>query len=133
MKQYSGSCLCKEVAFEVTGDFMKFFLCHCSRCRKETGSAHAANLFTNTAEFKWIKGEAFVQTYRVPHTRFAKSFCKNCGSALPTVGANNSILVPAGSLDCDVDLSPQGHIHMSSKANWDQNFQQIAQFDTLPK
>lgn len=132
MKKYYGSCLCKKIAFEVTGAFEKFFLCHCSRCRKATGSAHAANLFSNTAEFKWVKGEVFLKTYRLTSTRFAKSFCENCGSALPTVGENNSILVPAGCLDCDVDLSPQGHIHMGSKANWDQNFEQVTKFDALP-
>lgn len=132
MKKYLGSCLCKKIVFEVTGEFKKFLLCHCSRCRKETGSAHAANLFSNTAEFKWVKKEAVVKTYCLPNTRFAKSFCEDCGSALPTVGENNFILVPAGSLDGDLDLSPQGHIHMSSKANWDQNLEQVAKFDILP-
>jgi hypothetical protein len=41
----TGSCLCGAVSFEVSGAFDSFFLCHCSRCRKDTGSAHAANLF----------------------------------------------------------------------------------------
>jgi hypothetical protein len=132
MKKYLGSCLCKEIVFEFNGEFKKFFLCHCSRCRKATGSAHAANLFLNTAEFKWVKGEPLVKTYRLSNTRFVKSFCAHCGSALPTVGQNNSILIPAGSLDCDVDISPQGHIHMSSKANWDQNLEQVEKFNALP-
>ena len=44
MNKHLGSCLCGEVRFEVTGDFERFFLCHCGRCRKDTGSAHAANL-----------------------------------------------------------------------------------------
>lgn len=134
MNKYIGSCLCKKVAFEVIGEFKVFYLCHCSRCRKETGSAHAANLFSNTAEFQWISGEEIVKTYRLPNTRFAKSFCVNCGSALPTVGENNkSILVPAGSLDSDVNLRPDGHIHMDSKANWDSNLEQVAKFEGFPK
>ena len=52
-----GSCLCGAVRFEVTGAFESFFLCHCSRCRKDTGSAHGANLFSSTAKLAWLKGE----------------------------------------------------------------------------
>ena len=42
---YSGSCLCGEIRFEIEGEFELFYLCHCEYCRKDTGSAHAANLF----------------------------------------------------------------------------------------
>jgi hypothetical protein len=42
---YSGSCLCGEIRFEIEGEFERFYLCHCEYCRKDTGSAHAANLF----------------------------------------------------------------------------------------
>ena len=42
---HSGTCLCGAVRFEISGSFERFYLCHCSRCRKGSGSAHAANLF----------------------------------------------------------------------------------------
>lgn len=132
MKQYSGSCLCKKVTFEVIGEFNGFFLCHCSRCRKETGSAHAANLFSKTAEFQWIGGRESVRTFRLSNTRFARTFCESCGSALPTVESGR-IVVPAGSLDCDVDVKPNAHIFMGSKSNWDDGFELVAKFEDLPK
>ncbi|RPH66319.1 MAG: aldehyde-activating protein, partial [Hyphomicrobiales bacterium] len=47
--RHLGSCLCGDVRFEIAGDFEKFYLCHCSRCRKDTGSAHGANLFASAA------------------------------------------------------------------------------------
>lgn len=127
-----GSCLCKEVSFEIQGEFEKFFLCHCSRCRKETGSAHASNLFSKSAEFKWTTGENSVQVYEHPNSRFTKSFCKRCGSALPIIKKDNSLLVPAGSLDSDVDLKPNAHIQTASRANWDQNLEKIPQFEIYP-
>ena len=40
-----GSCLCGGVVYEIDPPFKIFQYCHCSRCRKFTGSAHAANLF----------------------------------------------------------------------------------------
>ena len=47
--RHSGACLCGAVHFEIEGDFERFFLCHCEYCRKDTGSAHAANLFRPAA------------------------------------------------------------------------------------
>ncbi len=41
---HKGSCLCGLVKYELTGAFQQFFLCHCTRCQKDTGTAHAANL-----------------------------------------------------------------------------------------
>ena len=33
-----GSCLCGAVKYEVTGEPKRFYHCHCSRCRKATGT-----------------------------------------------------------------------------------------------
>ena len=52
--KYKGSCLCGEITFEIIGEFESFFLCHCERCRKDTGSAHAANLFSSSARLIWL-------------------------------------------------------------------------------
>ena len=41
----SGSCLCGAVRYEATGEPKRFVHCHCSRCRKATGTGHASNLF----------------------------------------------------------------------------------------
>ena len=42
------------------------------------------------------------------------------------------LVVPAGSLDSDVHLDPQGHIYWRKKANWDNNLEKVAKFDQLP-
>jgi hypothetical protein len=64
-----GSCLCGAVRFKVTGAFERFYLCHCSLCRKDTGSAHAANLFSSTAKLAWLSGQEQVRTFILAHTR----------------------------------------------------------------
>jgi hypothetical protein len=128
-----GSCLCGEVRFEIVGDFEGFFLCHCGRCRKDTGSAHAANLFSSTARINWLSGRANVKTFRVPATRHEKSFCSECGSALPRVQMNGALLVvPAGSLDSALETRADAHIFVASSANWDRRLEEIPKFDELP-
>ncbi|HBU37142.1 Glutathione-dependent formaldehyde-activating GFA [Pseudodesulfovibrio profundus] len=130
---YAGSCLCGKVAYEVTGEFENFFLCHCERCRKDTGSAHAANLFSKTAELRWLKGEELVRTHDFESSGHIKSFCTQCGSALPNLQMDGTLLVvPAGSLDCDVPIQPDGHIFYERRANWDEHLELVERFDRLP-
>jgi len=133
MSNHQGSCLCGEVRFEIAGDFERFFLCHCARCRKDTGSAHAANLFSSTAKIRWLSGEAKVRTFRAPSTRHERSFCSECGSALPSVQMNGALLVvPAGCLDSPIDTRPDAHIFVASRAQWDRHLEDIPRIDELP-
>ena len=131
--QTPGSCLCGTVQFEISGDFDAFFLCHCSRCRKNSGSAHGANLFASNASIAWQSGEDNVASYRVPDTRHERSFCKTCGSALPGVRIGGALLfVPAGSLDGPVNIRPTAHISCASRAEWDVDLADVPHLDGLP-
>lgn len=131
--RYSGSCLCGEVRFEIEGEFESFYLCHCEYCRKDTGSAHAANLFSSTAALEWISGEDKVRQFNLPATRHSKSFCSTCGSALPKMQMNGQLLVvPAGSLNTEVLIRPNAHIFVSSKARWDDALEKVPMVDKFP-
>jgi hypothetical protein len=130
---YSGSCLCGEVRFEIEGEFEHFYLCHCEYCRKDTGSAHAANLFSSTATLKWLSGANQVRRFNLPATRHSKCFCPTCGSALPIMQTNGELLVvPAGSLNSEVRIRPNAHIFVSSRAGWDDSLEEIATAERFP-
>jgi len=132
-KTHSGSCLCEKVKYEVSGNFENFFLCHCKHCQKDTGSAHAANLFSTKATLKWLSGQEQVRTYTLPSTRHSKSFCQECGAAMPSLQMEGKLLVvPAGSLNSDVDIQVTAHIFCASRANWDQNLESVKSFEKLP-
>ena len=131
--KHSGSCLCSEIKFEIQGDFESFFLCHCKHCQKDTGSAHAANLFSTTAKLNWISGQDKVKTFNLPSTRHSKSFCTKCGSAVPSEQMEGKLLVvPAGSLDTEMNMKPNAHIFISSKAAWENDLAAIREFETYP-
>lgn len=100
---------------------------------KDTGSAHAANLFSSSAKLKWVSGEDKVSKFTLPSTQHTKSFCSICGSALPNIQiAGKLLVVPAGSLDSDLSISPNAHIFISSKANWDKDLEMVPMIDKLP-
>lgn len=116
----SGSCLCKEVKYRVTGRVARFTLCHCERCRKATGSGHTSNLMLAEGRVEWTQGEEFVRRYKVPDAeRYSTSFCAHCGSPLPRLVPKIALIaVPAGSLDEDPGIIPQAHIFWDSRAQW---------------
>ncbi|WEK48592.1 MAG: GFA family protein [Candidatus Kaistia colombiensis] len=130
---HHGSCLCGAARFEVSGDFQSFFLCHCSRCSKDSGSAHSANLFSSEAQLDWLSGEEKVRTFQLPETRHQRSFCADCGSALPGLQMGGALLVvPAGSLDSPLPMRPNAHINVASRADWDEHLEEIPRLDGLP-
>jgi hypothetical protein len=133
MADYFGSCWCGTVRFEVKGDFDSFYLCHCQYCQKDTGSAHAANLFSHSAKLIWQSGADAVTSFTLPGTRHNKSFCKLCGSALPSNQIAGLLVVPAGCLDTKVSMLPTAHIFMSSKAAWYRGSKKVPKFDGLPE
>lgn len=132
-KDYSGSCLCGAARFEIQGEFERFYLCHCEYCRKDTGSAHAANLFSSSATLKWVSGEEKVKHFDLPGTRHGKSFCGVCGSALPRTQMEGKLLVvPAGSLNSEVRIRPDAHIFVASRAGWDRALENVPTVDGFP-
>lgn len=132
-KLHQGSCLCGQVKYECIGEATSFYLCHCTRCQKGTGSAHAANIFVKTSSFTWLQGERAVKTYQHLDTLHVKSFCSECGSALPIVTENTDIVVlPAGSLDSQFSGSPNANIFVTKRASWLKDVNLLASYDELP-
>ncbi len=131
----SGSCLCGEATYEITGNMGIFQYCHCSRCRKFTGSTYASNLFVSPDQFKWVKGESIVGTYSPKETKyFATAFCKNCGSSLPWRSKGGKVVViPAGTLDGNPGIKPHQNIFCASKAEWYKTSSELPEYDELPK
>ncbi len=130
----TGSCLCQGVGYEIHGHLNTFLYCHCSRCRKVTGSAFAANLMVAPKDFRWTRGEELVGRFELAGARFfATGFCTRCGSSLPWLTQNaQTVVVPAGSLDGDPQVKPGGNIFCASRGSWYVDPESLPKADTLP-
>ena len=115
-----GACLCQSVRFEADPPFAKFLKCHCSRCRRASGSAFAANAYVLPQAFRWILGQDNVVRFDLPEARsFSTSFCRRCGSPLPhATRSGREIVIPAGSLLDDPGSSPTIEACWSSRARF---------------
>jgi hypothetical protein len=115
-----GGCLCGAVKYEATGEPKRFYHCHCSRCRKVSGTGHASNLFLQPGQLQWLQGHEHVRAFKVPEAkRFSNQFCEICGSRLPrATQETDTVMVPAGSLDDEAPIGPQARIFSGSRAHW---------------
>ena len=119
-KSIHGSCVCGTVSYEVSEPFRDFYLCHCHRCQKTTGSAHATNLFSELSSITWLSGTDSIKNFDLPEAEFFNhSFCSNCGSPVPRRARSGEFLIiPAGSLDAAPEKMPERIIFWDSRAEW---------------
>jgi len=131
----SGSCLCGSVKYEVKGEALGFYHCHCSRCRKATGTGHASNIRVSPdTSINWLQGEELLKQYKVPDAeRYFTNFCSNCGSPMPRVVPElGSLVLPAGSLDDEPGMMPQARIFWDSRADWSCSGDEIPVYSEYP-
>lgn len=123
-----GSCLCGEVRFEIDGRVSPIGLCHCSKCRKATGTGAVCDLMTSARSLRFTQGEARVRHFMQP-SGYRTAFCEQCGSPMPKPQRNGKLWwVPAGSLDDDPLVGIAAHIYVDSKAPWDVIPEGVEQF-----
>ncbi len=129
-----GGCLCGSVRYEIHGNEGRFWHCHCSRCRKSSGTGHASNILLKPESAEWTAGKELLKIFKVPDARyFAVVFCSECGSPLPRVAPDMSIaVVPAGTLDDDPGLRPEARIFQDSRAEWSCDDSVVPGYDTYP-
>lgn len=118
-----GSCLCGAVRFEIERVTGSFELCHCSRCRKASGSAYLAEVGVRVADFRFVQGREHITVFELPVREqppgYQRPFCRFCGSPTPLPETHGSwTAIPAGLLDDDPEARPERHIFTEHRAAW---------------
>ncbi|WP_133128473.1 GFA family protein [Legionella nagasakiensis] len=135
MNRYQGQCLCGACCYTIVTEQKPkaVYFCHCSRCRKETGTMYGANVFFKKAQLLWEKGENNITSFTLEKTRKQRAFCNICGSPLPRRGKEDEVILPAGTLDDDTSLAPTAHIFYGSRSSLEDKLMSLKQYDELPK
>ena len=128
----NGKCLCGEVQFSIKGTVPNFYQCHCSQCRRITGTSSNTATFISKANLDWLSGENIITRFSTA-TGFRSSFCSVCGSPVPNIIRGTDIYwVPAGSLDGEIDSRIVSHLFTHSKAPWDDICSAGRQYAEMP-
>ncbi len=123
----AGGCLCGDVRYEIDGRISDIWLCHCSKCRKTSGTAFRAGAICRGAKLRWVRGQDSISEYRSA-SGYRTRFCRQCGSTVPSAGTEY-VWLPVGGLEGELESSPVHHIFVGSKAPWYEIRDALPQFD----
>jgi len=124
----TGGCLCGGVRFEVAAPLLRANHCHCSRCRRHSGTAVCTQARVRREQFRLLRGDELIRVYRANPgeeggEEFAvKAFCSVCGSSLfgGTWPDGLQVSIRLGAFDGDPGIRPQFHSFADSRAPWDE-------------
>ncbi len=115
----NGDCLCGGVRIEVSGKVGPVVYCHCSRCRKASGTAFGANADVWLKYWRVLAGEDLIREFESSPGVF-RAFCGRCGSPIYSRRANapDVLRLRLGILNDDPGRRSLAHFWVGSKAAW---------------
>jgi hypothetical protein len=113
----AGSCYCGAVRYKVADAFAYALNCHCSQCRRVTGSAFKPFAGIPADKLQVTKGKNRLLIFGEETNHDAH--CKLCGSLLYSVVRDGAFVhVALGTLIDAPSIRPTAHIFVGSKAPW---------------
>ncbi len=132
MKTLKGSCLCHKIQYQILDNLEYSVYCHCSECRKFSGSSFSILGGISSDKLKVTRGEEYISYYEKTKDS-TMVFCKVCGSSLYVIKPNiNMIHLRLGTLDMIPSLKPQAHVYVGSKAEWEEILDDLPKFKEIP-
>jgi len=129
---YHGKCLCGEIEIQINGGITDIIHCHCSLCRKSSGTAFATNGFIDSVTLEITSGKKNLScfSYKPGRNRY---FCSRCGS--PVYSSNEQdptrFRIRLGIVDSDINETPISHNFVSSKAYWEHMDVKLPRYDSF--
>lgn len=134
----SGSCLCRAITYQITATPLYSAYCHCSQCRRFSGSAFAAIAGFRMSDLKVMTGAELLASYTktadadvavapaegrsIGGVTTRLRFCKACGSSMfaekISEGTEGLVHLRLGTVETPLSFRPQAHVHLASKAAW---------------
>ena len=116
-KTLAGKCFCGAVQYAVADEFRYAMICHCSNCRRTTGSAFKPFAGIEREKFAVTQGANGLMVYGGDKAN--DTHCRVCGSLLFSVVRDGAFVhVAMGTLLDDPSIRPTRHIFVGSKAPW---------------
>jgi hypothetical protein len=127
-KTLTGKCFCGAVRYEVADTFLYAAYCHCSDCRRTTGSAFKPFAGIERVKLVLTQGQGDLMIYG--DAQGNDTHCTRCGSLLYSVVRDGGYVhVAMGTLVDAPAIRPDKHIFVGSKAPWYTIADDLPQFD----
>ncbi|GAB7359359.1 hypothetical protein MBLNU230_g6010t1 [Neophaeotheca triangularis] len=111
----NASCLCGTVKFTATGQDKNTVLCHCSNCKKASGSAFAHNHRLIKTQLDIRQGQASIREYRDSATKTGNTIGSSLYLRNPNV--DDLVIVHCGIIDGECHR-PKFFVFPEAKYDW---------------
>ncbi len=126
---FEGGCLCGDIRYRSSLPPMRGVICHCSMCRKHTGSFVLACVHFPIDAFTWLGPEPT----RYKSSAYAeRGFCPRCGSSLSIHEdvLPDRVQVTLGSLDEPDHVRIDDHVWTRDRVSWFEIKDDLPRVDT---
>lgn len=113
-----GACQCGAVRYELSGEALALYVCHCAECRKQSASAFGISLIVPRQRLHLTQGRPnFWSRTTDSGNTLECAFCATCGTRLwhQRVGNFETLSVKGGTLERALDIGNAVHIWTSRK------------------
>jgi hypothetical protein len=114
----TGGCQCGNIRYEIAGQPVELYVCHCRECRKQSASAFGISVIVRSSDVRVTSGSPERWSRPADSGRTVDCFfCPACGSRVwhGDRARDDTISIKGGSLDEPVDLTAAAHIWTSRK------------------
>ncbi len=126
----SGKCYCGAVRYRVADEFQYALNCHCSNCRRTTGSAFKPFAGIEREKLTVTQGADKLLIYGQQPEKAHDAHCRVCGSLLYSLVRDGKwVHVTMGTLVDAPSIRPSAHIFVGSKAPWFTIADRLPQFE----
>lgn len=120
MASVSGSCLCGGVQFTVELPFLSSGHCHCTTCRRSSGTGHSTSARARPSQIAFQQGRELLRSFQPAPGQGNKTFCSVCGSKL--FGGQwpdgEYVSVRLAAIDDDPQIAPGARQYVAYNAPW---------------
>ncbi|MEM7443270.1 MAG: GFA family protein [Pseudomonadota bacterium] len=120
-QRYTGGCQCGALRYEITEEPIVLYLCHCSECQTQSGSAFGMSLTVPHSGFRMTSGKPKTWRRSSASGRTVEcAFCPDCGSRIyhQPERVGDTLNIKPGTLDDTSWLDPAGELWTDSAQPW---------------
>lgn len=120
--EHTALCACGKTSITVDGVPSTYALCHCTNCKRRTGSAFGMSAYFNVAEIIKQEGATATYTFHNEGQRFdqTRHFCPVCGTTLfwHTSTLSKLVGIAAGCFDSLLPGQPNVSVSDGKRCEW---------------
>ena len=134
-ERMTGGCMCGAVRYTIAEKPLATGLCHCNRCRPQSGSAFSTVIFVHRSAVTITGETAVFDDIGSSGLRVLRRYCPRCGSPLTTEAdvTGDIMFVKAGGIDSNEWYHPDLEMFVTRRRPWVSPVTGATQFEGNPE